>query len=146
MTSQVGDAPVGTSPVAENALQALIATRRAELGLSYSQLADRCGLARSTIHYLATTPALQRAPSASTLERLALALQLPLKSVRHAAAEALGVHVYEEGEADPELAVLIASLEQLSREDRQHVVALVRSLLGRSTGHGASEDGASAES
>jgi DNA-binding IclR family transcriptional regulator len=127
------------SPSAQgNPLQALIQVRRSELGLSYTRLAARAGLPRSTAYYLATTPVLQRSPSSNTLDRLATALELPPQTVRSAAAEALGLHVYvdEDEESRPGLGVLIASVEQLSLEDREHVAALVRSLLRRRRGNG----------
>jgi transcriptional regulator with XRE-family HTH domain len=115
----------------ENPLQALIRLRRHERGWSYGGIAARGGLSRSTVYYLATASPLVRSPSASTLERLAVGLALPVEVVRRAAAQALGLHVYVESEpeADPDLEVLIASVEQLAPEDRQHVAALVRSLL-----------------
>ncbi|MGW8956007.1 helix-turn-helix domain-containing protein, partial [Streptomyces sp. NPDC055709] len=57
----------------------------------------------------------------------------PLDSVRRAAAEACGIHLYFEETpgtpADPEVATLIASVQQLSPADRRHVTALVESLL-----------------
>jgi hypothetical protein len=53
-----------------------------------------------------------------------------LDAVRRAAAESCGIHLYEAA-PDPEVDVLIASLQQLSAQDRQHVAALVESLLER---------------
>ena len=125
-TGHAGDKGAG------NPLQTLIEVRRHELGLSYGRIAARAGLPRSTVYYLATTSELQRSPAAHTVERLAEALELPPQTVRSAVAHALGLHVYVEGEpAQPDLAVLMASVEQLAPEDREHVAALVRSLLLR---------------
>jgi transcriptional regulator with XRE-family HTH domain len=114
-----------------NPLQQLISERRRERGWSFADVASRGGMSRSTVYYLATTSPLQRSPSAATLEKLARGLDLPLAIVRRAAAEAVGLHVYveEERSHDPGLEVLIASVQQLGPEQRQHVAALVRSLL-----------------
>jgi transcriptional regulator with XRE-family HTH domain len=123
-----------------NALQQLIRERLDRNGWSYGDVARRGGVPRSTVHHLATTDRVVRMPQATTLEGLAKGLELPLDTVRRAAAEACGIHVYggEAGEAaprtaDPEVDLLIASVQQLSAEDRRHVAALVESLLGRST-------------
>lgn len=115
-----------------NSLQRLILESRSASGLSYADIAARGQLSRSTVYYLATTDPLQRSPSASTLRKLARGLELPEEVVRLAAAEAVGLHAYTEpadGGVDPELQVLIASMERLDVEQRQHVAALVRSLL-----------------
>lgn len=126
-----------------NALQQLIRERLDRNGWSYGDVARRGGVPRSTVHHLATTDRVVRMPQATTLEGLAKGLELPLDTVRRAAAEACGIHVYgtpagpETGaaaprSADPEVDLLIASVEKLSADDRRHVAALVESLLGRS--------------
>ncbi|MQY37762.1 hypothetical protein SRB17_57660 [Streptomyces sp. RB17] len=126
-----------------NALQQLIRERLDRKGWSYGDVARRGGVPRSTVHHLATTDRVVRMPQATTLEGLAKGLELPLDTVRRAAAEACGIHVYggpdtRDADAaaprgtDPEVELLIASVQQLSAEDRRHVAALVESLLGRS--------------
>ncbi|MEV6834879.1 helix-turn-helix transcriptional regulator [Streptomyces sp. NPDC051133] len=126
-----------------NALQQLIRERLDGKGWSYGDVARRGGVPRSTVHHLATTDRVVRMPQAATLEGLAKGLELPLDSVRRAAAEACGIHVYGTPSgrdtdetaartADPEVDLLIASVQQLSAADRRHVAALVESLLGRS--------------
>ncbi|MFI1764354.1 transcriptional regulator [Streptomyces sp. NPDC020800] len=126
-----------------NALQQLIRERLDRKSWSYGDVARRGGVPRSTVHHLATTDRVVRMPQAATLEGLAKGLELPLDAVRRAAAEACGIHVYgtpatpdADGAAprpsDPEVDLLIASVQQLSADDRRHVAALVESLLGRS--------------
>ncbi|GAA2809548.1 hypothetical protein GCM10010441_37650 [Kitasatospora paracochleata] len=119
-----------------DALQQMMKQRLDAQGWSYGDVARLGGLPRSTVHHLATAE-LVRMPQPATLERLARGLQLPLDVVRRAAAESCGIHVYAEGAAatspDPEVATLIASLQQLSPADRKHVAALVDSLLQRAT-------------
>lgn len=126
-----------------NALQRLIRERLDAKGWSYGDVARRGAVPRSTVHHLATADRVVRMPQATTLEGLAKGLQLPLDTVRRAAAEACGIHVYGGPAAvdadstaaratDPEVELLIASVQQLSAEDRRHVAALVESLLGRS--------------
>ena len=66
---------------------------------------------------------------------------MPVSAVRAAAAESTGLHYYDEGpagqehQADQERELLIASIDELTPEDRRHVAALVESLRkrGRST-------------
>jgi transcriptional regulator with XRE-family HTH domain len=126
-----------------NALQQLIRERLDRGGWSYGDVARRGGVPRSTVHHLATTDRVVRMPQPATLEGLAKGLDLPLDTVRRAAAEACGIHVYgtppapapentAPRSADPEVDLLIASVQQLSADDRRHVAALVESLLGRS--------------
>ncbi|MET7288541.1 helix-turn-helix transcriptional regulator [Streptomyces sp. NPDC005573] len=126
-----------------NALQQLIRERLDRKGWSYGDVARRGGVPRSTVHHLATSERVVRMPQATTLEGLAKGLELPLDTIRRAAAEACGIHVYGTPSAegaeetvplsgDPEVDLLIASVQQLSSDDRRHVAALVESLLGRS--------------
>jgi transcriptional regulator with XRE-family HTH domain len=91
-------------------------------GWSYGEAARRGGIPRSTVHHLATTERLVRMPQPATLEGLARALDLPLDAIRRAGAAV---------SPDPEVDVLIASLQKLSVDDRRHVAALVESLLDR---------------
>jgi transcriptional regulator with XRE-family HTH domain len=126
-----------------NALQQLIRERLDRKSWSYGDVARRGGIPRSTVHHLATADRVVRMPQAATLEGLAKGLELPLDTVRRAAAEACGIHVYgappataaDAGAApatDPEVDLLIASVQKLSSDDRRHVAALVESLLDRS--------------
>ncbi|MGH8866469.1 MAG: transcriptional regulator [Actinomycetes bacterium] len=121
--------PAGEPP---NPLQRVILDRLRERGWSYGVVARRGGLPRSTVYHLAVTQRLVRPPRPDTLDGLARGLELPIAVVRAAAADATGLHYYEGGEAvDQETAVLIASLEELTAEDRRHVAALVESMRRR---------------
>lgn len=131
-----------------NALQQIIRDRLDSERWSYGDVARRGGIPRSTVHHLATTEHMARMPQPATLEGLAQGLGLPLHTLRRAAAEACGIHLYAPGEAarradgapdaadgtstDPDVDVLIASVQRLSSDDRRHVAALVESLLNRS--------------
>jgi|SRR5215472_1075069 transcriptional regulator with XRE-family HTH domain len=99
-----------------------------ERGWSYSDVATRGALPRSTVHKLATSR-ITRAPSPATVDHLAAGLELDVALVRAAVAESLGLTVYDESSADADLTVLIASVEQLTGEERRHVSALIASLL-----------------
>ena len=127
--------PAGQPPPArvDNPLQQLIQRRLTERGWSYGQVARRGNLPRSTVYYLATTPAQLRPSRAETLARLARGLELPADLVRAAAVAGLqpyGEHRQDpEDPEDPDLALLTASLKQLRPHDRRHVIALVDSLL-----------------
>ncbi len=110
------------------ALEELIRARMTERGWSYSDVATRGALPRSTVHKLATSR-ITRAPSPATVDHLAAGLELDVALVRAAVAESLGLTVYDESSADADLTVLIASVEQLTGEERRHVSALIASLL-----------------
>lgn len=133
-----------------NALQQLIRAHLDRRGWSYGDVARRGGVPRSTVHHLATAERVARMPQAATLEGLAKGLELPLDTVRRAAAESCGIHVYGAPAddsapgarpADPEVDLLIASVQKLSADDRRHVAALVESLLGRSASDTTPEKG-----
>lgn len=119
------------SPPEPTALQRLIIDRMRERAWSYGAVARRGNMPRSTVHHLATTASPVRPPRPDTLEALARGLELPLSAVRNAAAQATGLHVGTVT-VDSETAVLIASLEELTPEDRRHVAALIESLRSRS--------------
>jgi transcriptional regulator with XRE-family HTH domain len=124
---------------AVNPLQRLIARRLQERGWSYGEVARRSGLPRSTVYTLATTRNLVRPPRPATINGLAKGLDVPVSAVRTAAAESTGMHYYDGPAADlrpsvpgdQERELLIASIDELSAEDRRHVAALVDSLRNR---------------
>jgi transcriptional regulator with XRE-family HTH domain len=135
------DLPAETGPAAMepvlNPLQRLIQERLRERGWSYGGVARRGGLPRSTVYTLATTRNLGRPPRPATIDALAKGLDVPVSAVRAAAAESTGMHYYDEpaarlqdpGDRDREL--LIASIDELTPDDRRHVAALVESLRNR---------------
>jgi transcriptional regulator with XRE-family HTH domain len=118
---------------AANPLQRLIQQRLKEGKLSYGDVARRGGLPRSTVYTLATTRNLVRPPRPATIDALAKGLDVPVSVVRAAAAESTGLHYYDEAPpghqpGDQERDLLIASIDELTPEDRRHVAALVESL------------------
>jgi len=121
-----------------NPLQRLIQQRLREQGWSYGDVSRRGGLPRSTVYTLSTTRNLVRPPRPATIDALAKGLDVPVSVVRAAAAESTGLHYYDhavagpghQGDRDREL--LIASIDELTPEDRRHVAALVESLRNRS--------------
>ena len=122
-----------------NPLQRLIRQRMRERGWSYGDVARRGELPRSTVYTLAMTRNLGRPPRPATIDALAQGLDVPVSAVRAAAAESTGLHYYEEpasGRQDPgdqERELLIASIDELTPEDRRHVAALVESLRKRAS-------------
>src|ERR1700746_1911967 len=120
-----------------NPLQRLIQQRLREQGWSYGVVARRGGLPRSTVYTLAMTRNLARPPRPATLDGLAQGLDLPVAAIRAAAAESTGLHYYDDVPAspaqpgDPERELLIASIDELTPEERRHVAALVESLRRR---------------
>ena len=117
-----------------NPLQRLIRQRLDERGWSYGDVAKRGGLPRSTVYTLATTRNRARPPRPVTLNGLAWGLDLPVSIVRSAAAASTGLHYYDDepagpgSDSDPERELLIASIDELTDDDRRHVAALVESL------------------
>jgi transcriptional regulator with XRE-family HTH domain len=122
-----------------NPLQRLIRQRMRERGWSYGEIARRGGLPRSTVYTLAMTQNLGRPPRPATIDALARGLDVPVSAVRAAAAESTGLHYYDEpasGRQDPgdqERELLIASIDELTPEDRRHVAALVESLRNKAS-------------
>jgi len=121
--------PAAALEPALNPLQRLIQQRLRERGWSYREVARRGGLPHSTVHTLAATRNLARPPRPATIDALAKGLDVPVSAVRAAAAASTGLHYYDEapGEpenpGDPERELLIASLDELTPEDRRHVAA-----------------------
>jgi transcriptional regulator with XRE-family HTH domain len=137
-----GERPKDASAAPEHAvnpLQRLIQERLRERSWSYGEVARRGGLPRSTVYTLATTRNLVRPPRPATIDALAKGLDVPVAAVRSAAAESTGLHYYDEAPAgqdhpgDRERELLIASIDELSPEDRRHVAALVESLRNRTS-------------
>ena len=133
-------APAAAQEQDLNPLQRLIQQRLREQGWSYGVVARRGGLPRSTVYTLAMTRNLVRPPRPATLDGLAHGLDVPVSAVRAAAAESTGLHYYDEvpaeqGEhpSDHERELLIASIDELTPEDRRHVAALVESLRKRTS-------------
>jgi transcriptional regulator with XRE-family HTH domain len=122
-----------------NPLQRLIRRRLQERGWSYGEVARRGELPRSTVYTLATTRNLSRPPRPDTIDALAKGLDVPVSVVRTAAAESTGLHYYDgvpaeqERPADRDRELLIASIDELTPEDRRHVAALVESLRNRAS-------------
>jgi len=134
-----GEQPASVAvEAALNPLQRLIQQRLRAQGWSYREVARRGGLSHSTIYTLATTRSLGRPPRPDTIDALAKGLDVPVSVVRAAAAESTGMHYYGEAPAghhdqhDHERELLIASIDELTPEDRRHVAALVDSLRNRS--------------
>ncbi len=134
--------PAAAAAAAEpalNPLQRLIQQRLRERGWSYGEVAKRGGMPRSTLYTLATTRNLARPPRPATIDALAKGLDVPVSAVRAAAAESTGLHYYDEAAAgqehpgDRERELLIASIDELTPEDRRHVAALVESLRNRTS-------------
>ncbi|HZC64814.1 MAG TPA: helix-turn-helix transcriptional regulator [Streptosporangiaceae bacterium] len=133
-------APAAAQEQDLNPLQRLIQQRLREQGWSYGTVARRGGMPRSTVYTLAMTRNLVRPPRPATLDGLAQGLDVPVSAVRAAAAESTGLHYYDEVPADQgehpsdhDRELLIASIDELTPEDRRHVAALVESLRKRTS-------------
>jgi hypothetical protein len=138
-----GDGPANVAAAAErtvNPLQRLIQGRLSERGWSYGEVARRGGLPRSTVYTLATTRNLVRPPRPATIDGRPMCHAGRLAPPPPPPAPSTGMHYYDEpaegsdrgAPGDQERQLLIASIDELSAEDRRHVAALVESLRNRS--------------
>lgn len=114
--------------MALNALQRLIAERRAEKGWSYADLAKRGSMSRSTIYKLATQE-LDGMPRSTTIDSLARGLGLPTRVVRDAAVQAARMGTYTEDLTDWEQ-VIVGHSRELTDDQRRQVMRLVEAMLG----------------
>lgn len=119
-----------------NSLQQLIAARRDEDPdrYSYSSIARRGGLPRSTVHALATRQHETKTPRPATIEKLADGLELPRDRVRAAAAEAAGyavetVRVQLDSGVREQIDVIVVGLEKLPERDVRRVQRIVQGLI-----------------
>lgn len=110
-----------------NALQRLIADRRAEKGWSYSDIATRGKMSRSTIYKIATQE-LDGMPRRTTLKALAKGLGLPERVVRDAAIQSARMGTFTEDLSEWEQ-VVIGHSRHLSDRQRKNVLDLVESML-----------------
>jgi hypothetical protein len=119
-----------------NSLQQLIAARRDEdpERYSYSSIARRGGLPRSTVHALATRLHETKTPRPATIEKLAVGLELPGDRVRAAAAAAAGyavesVSVQLDSGVREQIDVIVVGLEKLAERDVRRVQRIVQGLI-----------------
>lgn len=111
-----------------NALQRLIAERRAEKGWSYADLANRGKMSRSTVYKLATQE-LDGMPRSTTIEALAHGLGLPVRVVRDAAVQAARMGTYTDDLSEWEQ-VIVGHSRDLTVDQRRQVMRLVEAMLG----------------
>jgi transcriptional regulator with XRE-family HTH domain len=103
----------------------VVETMRAR-GWSMQQVEAR-GISHSSLHGFTQPKWYRQPPRKSSLERLANALDLPLSKVQKAAVDSVG-YIYDEQPSD-DLHLRIASLRELSPEERAEQVAKIRALL-----------------
>jgi transcriptional regulator with XRE-family HTH domain len=109
-------------------LQRLIQQRADERGWSLAHVATRSGLNRQTVYRLMKDTA-KEMPAAKTLDGLARGLGLPRRLLQDAAAESLGIRVYNEAVDDPDTTVVIATMEKLSPARRRAIRDMAEALL-----------------
>lgn len=109
-------------------LSRLIFRRKAELDLTWEEIAERGGFSSHTIVYmLAHKKERKQTPRLATLERLAKALQVPLDVVKVAAADAAGFSFQEVMttlSASSDLRIIAAAIGELDDSDREKLVGL----------------------
>lgn len=114
-----------------NPLARLIRRRKEDLELTWPELAKRGGFNSHTIIYtLATKQEHKTVPRAETLQKLAVAIDVPLDMVRAAAAEAAGFTVQDIPTslgAATDVRIVAAVMGDLDEGDRKTLVALAES-------------------
>lgn len=112
----------------DNELSRLIYRRKAELDLTWDDIAERGGFSSHTIvHALATKREHRQTPRLETLERLAKALAVPLDVVKDAAIRAAGFDLQDVPttlEASADLRIIADCLGRMSAPDRSKLVRL----------------------
>lgn len=105
-----------------NPLSKLILARKAELDLTWQEIADRGEFSsHSIVHALANKTELRTMPREATLRRLAKALDLPYDNVKQAALDACGLQVGEVqvGLADADtIRVIVAAVGEMDDRDK----------------------------
>lgn len=119
------------SRVNPDALRDLIEERKSATGRSYEAIAKRGGggISRAAVHRLATRP-ITRLPDATTIEALGKGLDIDPAEVFRAACESLGfVTSKVELPQDTHSVAIVASLGEMTEEDRAAVARMVEGLL-----------------
>lgn len=123
----------GEDSPAMNRLQRLVQDRADERGWSLAHVATRSELHRQTVYRLMREEP-KEMPAPKTLAGLARGLDLPERMLREAAAESVGIRIYDEPVADPDTKVVIATMEKLTparrRAIRKMVEAMTEDYLG----------------
>lgn len=124
-------------------LSRLIFRRKAELDLTWDDIAARGGFSSHTIVYaMAHKKERKQTPRLVTLERLAKALSVPLDVVKVAAADAAGF-VFEEIpttlESASGLRIIAASYGELEESDKEKLVGLAEAFAEQARAKRAAE-------
>jgi transcriptional regulator with XRE-family HTH domain len=109
-----------------NRLQQLVRDRMDERGMSYRELAEKAGVASSTIHSLVTRPYDRQTPQPETLEGLARGLDLPYDVLERAAAGVAGYRVEDVPSLDPDVEIVAALAGQLDPDGRRELTRIAQ--------------------
>jgi hypothetical protein len=118
----------------------LIQARRAERGWSYRTLADRADHVFSAQRWqqLGTGVRIKEFPEPATIQAMADALEVDVASVVLAAAASIGLPVERR---QSELAAMLPSnADDLTEEQRDAVLAVIRAMTPKETTHGRTEE------
>lgn len=110
-----------------NRLQNLIQQRLDERGWSRNHLATRSGVPRQTVYKLMRAE-LKDMPADRTLAGLAKGLNMPERLLYDAAAESIGIRIYDDPVSDPDTKVVIATMEKLSPARRRAIRKTVEAM------------------
>ena len=115
-----------------NALQRLIRSRMAELGMSFRDIEARGGPPYGTVSALANKSTHRQVPRRATLEKLAKALDLPLDLVRAKAAESAGYRLEEIPttlDAAENVRIVAAAMQKMSAADQRKLRFLAQAFV-----------------
>jgi transcriptional regulator with XRE-family HTH domain len=104
-----------------NRLQRLVRERLDERGWTLNHLSMRSQVPRQTVYKIMRAEQMRSMPEERTLRGLARGLELPERMLREAAAESIGIRIYDEPVTDPDTQVVIATMEQLPAARRKQI-------------------------
>jgi transcriptional regulator with XRE-family HTH domain len=119
-----------------NRLQRVIQERADEHGLTMNAVATRAGLNRQTLYNLMGAQTMKAMPRRDTLAKIARALQLPEQLLVEAAAESVGIRLYDDPVDDPDTKVVVAAMGRLSQAERRRLRKMVETMFEESLGGG----------
>lgn len=114
-----------------NRFQRLVQQRLDERGWSKNRIAVYGDLNRSTVYRLLNAATFKQMPDEATLRGFEKGLDLPYQVLKDAAAESMGIRVYDEPTSDADTQVVIATMDRLPAARRREIREMAELLAKR---------------